>query len=1182
MASVSTSIPMTPQHLKDLLRQPFATETWLNELLPHVFGNDQVRWFPEPIELDVEVQYEDRVAAKRQLGVVQLGGADLFGQATRLAVVEVQLQPDTINIARNRVGLRGLTFGLIDGEQAHGVLAFYHDPRQPNAYRFSFLTRQSSFDSATGDVVATATHPKRFTYVLGAQEACTTAAKRLQWLSLRKPTATLEHVQEAFSVEKLNKEFFGKYKEYYEKFWQFLAHNRRAAFLPGVVIPDMEAERIKQEKPIRDFTKKLLGRLVFLHFLQRKGWLGCPSNTSTWEGGDQTFLLTLFERFPDKEHFHSQALSELFYRTLNNPNRENFRFHVSGMRQPCRVPYLNGGLFDNDEPANAQLDFPASYFAELLEFFAQYNFTIDENRPDDHEVGIDPEMLGHIFENLLEENREKNGAFYTPREIVQYMCQESLVEYLATHLASEGITRNDVAALVRQQKIEDSLRKYAGRTDKLLRDVTICDPAIGSGAFPMGMLHEIFTARRYLYPHLNTSAAFDPAAVKKHIIQHTIHGVDLDKGAVDIARLRFWLALVVDEDHPQPLPNLDYKIMQGNSLLEAFDGIKLDHLKPGNLERVVPKGQQIGLFNSLEDQQQLQRVALEQLLSDYFTVGDAPRKRQLRKQIELLVQEHLHYNVELQLSGASKEFHEAEEKLAGIRFDNHDSAAQRQKKQTARARQLKAIEKAQTAIARFKETEQRLAKLQESAERPYFLWHLYFHDVFERGGFDVVIGNPPYIQLSKLKEDAPQYAAHGYKTFERTGDIYCLFYELARTHLRPGGVLAYITSNSWLQTQYGKSLRQLLTRDTDPLALLNFADTQLFDTATVETNILLARNAPCQFELRAVTVGKDFLPGTSLAQYVEANSFVLTDLPDEGWSVGDADSERLKSQMETVGLRLSEWEININYGVKTGYNPAFVIDDTTRQRLIQEDPRSAELIKPVLGGRDVSRYHLEPSEDYLIFTRKGIIIDRFPAIKAHLNTYFDRLRPRNNGELTGRKPGPYQWYEIQDNVAYFKEFGEPKVIWGELSDVAKFTYDDSGFYINNSMFMITGSRLKYLLSILNSKAALWYFGLISTTSGMGTNRWLKYKIELLPVPIPNHSGQTRIESLVDTVLANKQNGIDTTDAEAEIDAWALILYGLEATGAEMILGNLGISNTEKQHIMSHFMAIEQSVSQEVM
>ena len=987
---------MTTTQLKEQLRHPYASEIWQTEILPHVFGREQVRWFPAAVELDVEAQYIDRVAAKRQLGVVQLGGENLFGEATRLAVVEVELLPGVTNIARNRVGLRGLTFGLIDGEQANGVLAFYHDPSQPNTYRFSFLMRQSSFDPISGEMVTTATHPKRYTYVLGKQESCTTAAKRLQGLALRKPTATLEHVQEAFSVEKLNKEFFTKYKEQYERFWGYLAANHRSVFLPGLAVPDKVEEKVKQEKPIRDFAKKLLGRLVFLHFLQRKGWLGCPMASSTWEGGDNSFLLALFEQFPNKEQFHSEALSELFFRTLNNPERENFRFQVGGMRQACRVPYLNGGLFDNDEPAAALLDFPKEFFSGLLEFFAQYNFTIDENRPDDHEVGIDPEMLGHIFENLLEENREK-GAFYTPREIVQYMCQESLVEYLTKHLSLQGITRADVELLVREQKVTDGVHTYAGLTDKLLREVTICDPAIGSGAFPMGMLQEIFTARRYIYPHLNTSAAFDPVAVKKHIIQHTIHGVDLDKGAVDIARLRFWLALVVDEDHPQPLPNLDYKIMQGNSLLESFEGIALDHLQPGGRKKVLTDGHQIGLFQPLEDLQQQQQVALEHLLRDYFAIGDAPRKRQLRKQIEILVHEHLHYNVEIQLTQAQAILAEAETIPARIRLDVHDSLAQRLRKEKAHEKQQRVVEKCALAVTRLEGTKQRLDALQDSAERPYFLWHLYFHDVFERGGFDVVIGNPPYIRQESIGKIKDELKLAYPRTYKGTADTLVYFVELGYNLLREDGVFAYIISNKWMRAGYGTGMRKLL-KSTRLHQVLDFRDLPVFEDADAYPCIVVFQKSEPQESVTALSFAHVPFKAPyheSLVKHIADKSYLLplAQLDDEGWTLGDYHAQQLLLKLRKAGSPLKEYIGGESYyGIKPG-SARFFVNEATRLTLIEQDARSAEIIMPMLRGRDVARYATPTHDQYMLFTRRGIDISNYPAVENYLSQFRDELLP---------------------------------------------------------------------------------------------------------------------------------------------------------------------------------------------
>jgi hypothetical protein len=300
----------------------------------------------------------------------------------------------------------------------------------------------------------------------------------------------------------------------------------------------------------------------------------------------------------------------LFYNTLNKKRVDDI-FQCAGLNANVnfsKVPYLNGGLFDSDEDISCKIDFPESYFQELFDFFGQYNFTIDENDPNDHEVGIDPEMLGHIFENLLEDNKDK-GAFYTPKVIVQYMCQESIIEYLNTKI--NEIENPDVKSAI-ENLIRNKLTEMCSDLDlvqpisKALYDVKICDPAIGSGAFPMGILNVIYSAIEELYHILPDSVAeiwnisdteWQPHLVKKNIIQHSIYGVDLESGAVDIARLRFWLALVVDETEPLPLPNLDYKIMQGNSLLESFEGIDLSQIGNASAYEEVYETDQIDLFS---------------------------------------------------------------------------------------------------------------------------------------------------------------------------------------------------------------------------------------------------------------------------------------------------------------------------------------------------------------------------------------------------------------------------------------------------------------------------------------------------------------------------------------------------------------------------------------------------------
>ena len=328
--------------------------------------------------------------------------------------------------------------------------------------------------------------------------------------------------------------------------------------------------RDREEKPIRDYVKKLLGRIVFLHFLQKKGWLGVPAGKE-WGEGDRDFMLKLFKNATEgqKENFLDDIMEDLFSEGLDHNRSDRgdlYDTKVEGFRN-CRIPYLNGGLFERDNRDKKPNHFPASYFDGLLTMLSQYNFTIDENDPNDAEVGVDPEMLGRIFENLLEDNKDK-GAFYTPKEIVQYMCRESLIAYLQTDQREED--KECICQFVTTHDAE-LLGDLKEAIDQKLIDVKICDPAIGSGAFPMGLLRELFFCRSAIEPNIVENAA----NIKRHIIQNNIYGVDIERGAVDIARLRFWLALIVDEKSPEALPNLDFKIMQGNSLLEQYRGADL-------------------------------------------------------------------------------------------------------------------------------------------------------------------------------------------------------------------------------------------------------------------------------------------------------------------------------------------------------------------------------------------------------------------------------------------------------------------------------------------------------------------------------------------------------------------------------------------------------------------------------
>lgn len=570
---------------------------------------------------------------------------------------------------------------------------------------------------------------------------------------------TFEAIREAFSVEKLGKDFFKGYKERYKKF----------------------VDHIGDNKENRDYAKKLLGRLVFLQFVQKKGWLG----------GDYAFLKNLFATTAHKDDFLERVLEPLFFDTLNSQRKDDIASAILGAG--VKIPYLNGGLFEKDDLDNGQHAFPAEYFEELLDFFGQYNFTIDENDPNDAEVGIDPEMLGHIFENLLEDNKDK-GAFYTPKEIVQYMSRESLSQYLKSH--TDKALHPHIDQLINRHEVAVELQnpKVAGLLNTLLKNVKICDPAIGSGAFPMGVLNEIFAVRKLLFGHLGCLPAhgnignscsdrnFNAADVKKEIIQNNIYGVDIEQGAVDIARLRFWLSLVVDEDVPQPLPNLDYKIMQGNSLLESFEGVDLSFFKE---KGSVTQGA-LDFGGAAQTQSEI-----KELIKEYFAVTDHTRKISLRKEIDNKVLEHI------KLSCTTRP--DIAEKLNVISPTN----------------------------------------------RPFFLWHVYFNDVFERGGFDIVIANPPYVSVREIEKDILKVYQKKYKTAEKQADLFALFIEQAIYLLNDRGTMAYIIPDSINDRSNFTSTREILMTKTYLSSIITL--NSVFESAIVGSTIIIASKAPKEF-----------------------------------------------------------------------------------------------------------------------------------------------------------------------------------------------------------------------------------------------------------------------------------------------------------------------------------------------
>lgn len=703
----------TDEQLRFLFQSSFNINVWC-KFLYDFFEAREIKATPEKIDTN-SVTADDGY---------YLGNLDNDGFRIGMFYYEIKHG----SVANRRAGLRNLVRSFINprwGEFDAALVVF----NSGDHWRLSFVC----------DIKGESTSPKRYTYVFGSKELLyKTPIERFKFLQQK--GISFETMKKAFSVEALFDEFFDKYREQYANFVQYVTGKRvvkvggkweeRKMSEPDVAL--MSAFGY-DDKKVRDYIKKMMGRITFLHFLQRKRWL-C---------GDLNYMQNLYERSKYKDNYLDAVLEPLFFGILNTKPAERHDLFVSSgwdlalLEEWKDIPYLNGGLFERDEEDEPDSVFPAKYFSQLFQFFSEYNFTIDENDPNDAEVDVDPEMLGKIFENLLEDNKDK-GAFYTPKEIVRYMCQESLIAYLETNtsIAADKL-RNFV--LSPEESVADIPQQKRPKLVEALQNVKICDPAIGSGAFPMGLLNELLRCREAL-----SSEHYDRAELKKSIIQNNIYGVDIEKGAVDIARLRFWLSIVVDEDTPSPLPNLDYKIMQGNSLIESFEGIDLSNL----VKKQIPNKNVDAIQTSILDEEiDIHQNRLSLLLSEYFTCCDHDRKVQLQNQISKSINAQLDAN-----------------KINSV-------------------------------------TLSKLKTINIAANNQFFLWHTWFADVFAKGGFDIVIGNPPYIQLEKDSGKlAKLYENCSFYTFKGNGDIYCLFYEQGWNLLKSQAILCFITSNKWMST----------------------------------------------------------------------------------------------------------------------------------------------------------------------------------------------------------------------------------------------------------------------------------------------------------------------------------------------------------------------------------------------
>ena len=807
---------MNKELLKEYLSSRYqGWSSFLHNVIFPIFGEDD---FENGFETELlESQPERKQLAEatgirsiKQVGMIYVGVEPLH-------IFDVTVN-DRVMMERNRVNIQRLIRTVMDQYSCAFMLFHYEDDTRWD-WRFTYCRKSGNKEETTDS--------KRYTFLLGPGQSCRTATDNFMALYDKRNSLEIKDIENAFNVEALSKEFFGKYKTQYEAFVNYMVdptNGMRQHFIDtDFDHTGMTADKIRdrEEKPIRDYVKKLLGRIVFLHFLQKKGWLGVPAGKE-WGEGDHDFMLNIFKNANEnqKENFLDEVLEGLFADGLDRNRSDQgdlYDTKVEGFRN-CRIPYLNGGLFERDILDKKPSHFPASYFDDLLTMLSQYNFTIDENDPNDAEVGVDPEMLGRIFENLLEDNKDK-GAFYTPKEIVQYMCRESLIAYLQTDQRKEDkecirlfVTTHD-ATLLGDLKEE---------IDKKLCNVKICDPAIGSGAFPMGLLRELFFCRSAIEPNIMENAA----KIKRHIIQNNIYGVDIERGAVDIARLRFWLSLIVDEKSPEALPNLDFKIMQGNSLLEQYKGADLSTMTD---KKVTAEG--ITLFDSMLD---VYRKNLRDKLSEYYACPEHDKKVQLRKDISDIVKQELM------------------EQGIHIDFEGIDLSA-------------------------------------NSQFFLWHTWFHDVFSRPSKEGFDIVIGNPPY--GAKYDNQTKRYYKNTYVTANSIQglqkgslDTYTLFIELGYNLLRKNGSFAYIVPISLTSSDSLTGVHRLLIGNCDTIYISSYAvrPKPVFENAVVNTSILFFKKTetPCQhlFSTKMHRRGNEFELQKLIdnINFVDVNGYTMT------------------------------------------------------------------------------------------------------------------------------------------------------------------------------------------------------------------------------------------------------------------------------------------------------------------
>ncbi len=1033
---------------------------------------------------------------------------------------------------------------LGNAEKDAALVAFYGDDED---WRFSFVKMEYNLvkdETGKVKVAKELTPAKRYSFLVGVNEPNHTAQQQLYPLLKEEDVnPTLEQIEHAFSIERVTKEFFDKYKGLFLRLKESL---EKVVEKDSLIKKEFETKNIS----VVDFSKKLLGQIVFIYFLQKKGWLGVERGEK-WGTGPKNFMRALLGDKENKplikyKNFFNEILEPLFYDALANSREGDDGYHT---HFKCKIPFLNGGLFEpmNDyDWVKTNIILDNHIFEDIFNTFDEFNFTVKEDEPLEKEVAVDPEMLGKVFENLLDViDRKSKGAFYTPREIVHYMCQQSLINYLETNsdVTREDIekfiqlgdfsTSNDervledikskqdklkkgiinastfdteVKQLIEKLSLPKSIIENKEKIDDLLKEIKVVDPAVGSGAFPVGMLNEIVKARATLSIFLVKQR--NDYDLKREIIENCLYGVDIDSSAVDITKLRFWLSLIVDEldmKNIKPLPNLDHKIMCGNSLLEEFEGKKLFD------EKLLGEVKKRDFGKELKEISEKERELYNDQNKENFE-SELKKLERKRKKIQneamkdrTSSQATLSDSISLRIKESQRKLNELK-RLQKKFFNEENKKLKKEHRERIDELEWELVEE----TLKEEGNEEAIEKLQEykkNKSKPFFLWKLYFAEVYQREnpGFDVVIANPPYVNIFNIKDDDYRnYLTSNFEVAKNKTDLYAFFVEKGVSLLREKGDLAFIMSNSWLGTSSFSKFREFLVNQTNVTQLIK-CPPGVFEEATVTVIILL--------------LSKEKVSNTAI-ELLEMQKLKFNKIKHS------LDYDFIRNQSSYGFTFDKQIKINIDYnnlgdiakfslGVKTSDDKRFVLDS-------KKDNDTYKMLK----GKDVSRYGSKFCNRWLWY------------------------KPKLMMEKKGAGPRKLEL------------FLRPKILIKDVAVQIEATFDENKYLTTDTLtilYDVGEYQFKFILAILNSRFINYWFK-------MNFPAGLHIKINQLkniPVPKLKDLNQKPFIQLVDQILSitKEDDYLDNPDKQAkvkrlekEIDQLVYKLYDLTSEEIKIVEG----------------------------